>query len=156
MDKLLTLEEVIKGVTPIVDADPDFIYPQQEDHNEDERCACIEVLQDDDPDREYAEEYFIYNDCPWHFNDDNTCLYIKSGTTQQPACVLGHYFVKELGFQDLVNYEGKSPTRVLDGHGYEVEPRAQRFLNAIQSAQDQGYSWGESYEQAIIDARGPQ
>ena len=152
MDKLLTLEEVIKGMTPIVEADPDFIYPQQGDYGDNTNCKCVEVDAEDD---DYAY-YHDPSDCPWHFNDDNTCLYIKSGTTQAPACVVGHYFVKELGFQDLVNYEGKSPQRVLDGHGYEVEPRAQRFLNAIQSAQDQGWSWGEAYQQALVDARGPQ
>ena len=64
--------------------------------------------------------------------------------------------VKELGFTDLWKYETKSPQRVLDGHDYEVEPRAQRFLNSIQSAQDQGYAWGEAYDQALIDAGGPQ
>ena len=157
MDKLLTLEDVIKGITPIVEANPDFIYPQQGEEGvegQDDRCKCIEKDMSETLDYEYWEH--DPSDCPWHFNDDNTCLYIKDGTTQEPACVVGHYFVKELGFQDLVNYETKAPTRVLDGHGYEVEPRAQRFLNSIQSAQDQGWDWKEAYRQALIDAEGAQ
>jgi len=146
-DKLLTLDEVVKGITPIVEADPGFRYPSQLD--EDPRCKCVVVDEDDD------WSYHDPSDCPWHYNDDNTCLYVKDGTTRQPACVLGHYFLDVLGFTDLVNYEGKSPERVLDGHGYEVEPRAQRFLNTIQSAQDQGSVWEEAYDQALIDAVGP-
>ena len=148
MDKLLTLEDVVKGVRPIVEADPDFTYPMQED--EDPRCKCVEM--DTTEEENYDGYYHDPSDCPWHFNDDNTCLYIKSGTTQQPACVVGSYFVNVLGFQDLVNYEGKSPQRVLDGHGYEVEPNAQRFLNAIQTNQDHGQPWGEAMAGALSDA----
>ena len=146
-DKLLTLDEVVKGITPIVEADPGFRYPSQLD--EDPRCKCVYVEDEDD------WTYHDPSDCSWHFNDDNTCLYLKDGSSQ-PACVVGHYFVDVLGFRDLVNYEAKAPMRVLDGHGYEVEPRAERFLNAIQSAQDQGYKWSEAYDRALIDAKGPQ
>ena len=150
-DKLLTLEDVIKGMTPIVEADPDFIYPQQGEGNND--CKCVEVENPED------DDYYYYHDpsnCPWHFNDDNTCLYVKDGTSTQPACVVGHYFLDKLEIKDLYTWETKSPVVVLDANGYEVEPRAQRFLNTIQSAQDQGWSWGEAYQQALVDARGPQ
>ncbi len=149
MDKLLTLEEVIEAFDNIVKDNVDFIYPQQED--QDPRCKCVEQYDEEDE----GIERYDYSDCPWHMNDDNTCLYLKDGTSTAPACVVGHYFL-ELGFSDLYNFEAKAPTFILDAHGYEVEPRAQRFLNAIQSSQDQGYSWGESFKQAIIDAKGPQ
>ena len=148
MSKLLTLEEVILAFDNIVGADPTFTYPQQED--EDPRCKCVEQYDED----EDGLQSFDFSDCPWHFNDDNTCLYVKDGTTQAPACVVGHYFVDVLGFKDVANYEATAPQRVLMGHGYEVEYRAQRFLNSIQSAQDMGYSWGEAYAQAKVDADG--
>ena len=156
-DKLLTLEDVLEGMTPIVEADPTFIYPQQGEvgiDGQDDRCRCVEV--DTTEDEDYADYYHDPSNCPWHFNDDNTCLYVKDGTSTQPACVVGHYFLKELEIKDLYTWETKSPVVILDANGYEVEPRAQRFLNAIQSAQDQGYSWGEAYDQALIDAKGPQ
>ena len=145
MDKLLTLEDVIKGVRPIVEADPNFLYPQQENHDEDERCACVE--NDTSDDEEYYEQNYVYKDCEWHMDDDNTCRYVKNDGA--PACVVGHYFVKELGFTDLWHFETKAPTFILEAHGYEVEPRAQRFLNIIQSAQDQGWDWNNAYDQAV-------
>ena len=148
MDKLLTLEEVIEGITPIVEANPDFIYPQQGD--EDERCKCVEGYND-----ESGWEQHDPTDCPWHMNDDNTCLYLKDGTTTAPACVVGHYFV-ELGIKDLHTWETTAPTVILDANGYEVEARAQRFLNSIQSAQDQGAQSGNAFDEALIHARGPQ
>ena len=155
MDKLLTLEEVIEGIAPIVETEPTFIYPQQAEDNEDERCNCVEVSDEDndDPDREYPEEHFLHEDCEWHLDDDNTCRYVRNDGA--PACVVGHYFVKELGFDNLVEFETKAPTFILEAHGYEVEPRAQRLLNTIQSAQDHGEPWGEAYDQALVDARGP-
>ena len=54
------------GVGPIVMAEPQFIYPQQAEHDEDDRCSCVEVSDEDndDPDREYPEEHFLYEDCP--------------------------------------------------------------------------------------------
>ena len=144
MSRGLTLEDVIEGMRPIVEADPDFAYPSQSD--EDPRCKCVETYNDDvgwslpDP-----------SNCEWHFNDDNTCLYIKDGTNQ-PACVVGHYFVDVLGITDLRNWETKSPQRVLDAHGYEVQPSAACFLNAIQASQDNGTPWGESMAGALSDA----
>ena len=146
--KTLTLENVLAGIRPIVDANPTFIYPQQAGEEED-RCTCVEVEQDETEDGEYPEEYFIYEDCPWHLDDDNTCRYVKNDGS--PACVVGHYFVKELGFDDLYNFETKAPTFVLEAHGYEVDAAAQRFLNTIQSQQDQGWEWDQAWNQAIKD-----
>ena len=147
MSKLLTLEEAVEGVRKIVEANPDFVYPQQGDE-EDERCECVLIDQEE---TESGWEEHDPADCSWHFNDDNTCLYVKDNTTDQPACVLGHYFL-ELGFSDLINYEAKSPQRVLDGHGYEVEPRAQRFLNTVQTSQDHGDTWAVAFDRALHDA----
>ena len=145
--KLLTLEDVLAGIEPIVQADPLFVYPQQEHDYSEERCLCVEVEQDENED--YLEEHFLYEDCPWHLDDDNTCRYVKEDNS--PACVVGHYFVKELSFDDLDNFESKSPTFILEAHGYEVEMGAQRFLNTIQSSQDQGYEWEQAYDQAVKD-----
>ena len=152
--KLLTLEDVLAGISPIVQAEPLFIYPQQEPDNSDSRCTCVEVSDEDndDPDREYPEEHFIYEDCPWHLDDDNTCRYVKEDNS--PACVVGHYFVKELGFDDLYNFETKAPAFVLECHGYEVEAPAQQFLNTIQSQQDQGWEWAQAYNQAVKNVEG--
>jgi hypothetical protein len=149
--KLLTLEDVLAGIGPIVEADPTFIYPQQAEADEDDRCVCVEVSDEDsdDPDREYPEEHFLYEDCPWHLDDDNTCRYVQEDGA--PACVVGHYFVKELGFDDLYSFETKAPTFILEAHGYNVDKRAQRFLNTIQSQQDQGWEWAQAYDQAIKD-----
>ena len=153
MGKILTLEDVVKGVRPIVEADPDFIYPQQDGGADGENdCTCVEVDTSDsdmDEDGEYPEEYYLYEECPWHLDDDNTCRYVREDNS--PACVVGHYFVKELGFDDLYNFETKAPTFILEAHGYEVDPRAQRFLNTIQSQQDQGWDWSQAYDQAIKD-----
>ena len=145
MSKLLTLEEAVEGVRKVVEADPGFRYPQQGD---DERCKCVLIDQEE---TESGWEEHDPADCPWHYNDENTCLYVKDGTNQ-PACVLGHYFVKELGFSDLWKYEAKSPERVLDGHNYEVEPRAQRFLNTMQTSQDHGDAWEEALAGALWEA----
>ena len=147
--KFLSLEDVLAGIGPIVQADPQFIYPQQENHGEDERCDCVEVEQDEDPEREYYEEYYLYEDCEWHLDDDNTCRYVRNDG--EPACVVGHYFVEKLGFDDLYNFETKAPTFILEAHGYTVAKDAQRFLNTIQSQQDQGWEWEQAYDQAIRD-----
>ena len=147
--KVLKLEDVMAGIGPIVEADPLFVYPQQSECGEDERCDCLEFEDDDDPERDQLEEYYDYSECAYHLDDDNTCRYVKEDET--PACVVGHYFVKELGFDDLYNFETKAPTFVLEAHGYEVEAPAQRFLNTIQSQQDQGWAWETAYEQAVSD-----
>ena len=116
MGKILTLEDVVKGVRPIVEADPDFIYPQQDGGADGENdCTCVEVDTSDsdmDEDGEYPEEYYLYEECPWHLDDDNTCRYVREDNS--PACVVGHYFVKELGFDDLYNFETKAPTFILE------------------------------------------
>ncbi len=148
MKKTLKLEDVMASISPIVEADPLFVYPQQEHDYLEERCTCVEVAQEDDEDEE-PDEYYLYEDCPWHMDDDNTCRYVKNDGA--PACVVGHYFVKELGMNDLYNYESKAPTFVLEAHGYEVEAPAQRFLNTIQSQQDQGWAWEFAYNQAVKD-----
>ena len=150
MDKLLTLEEVIEAFEIIVEPNVDFTYPQQ--NEEDPRCKCVEVYEQDG---DYTHAYHDPSDCPWHMNDDNTCLYLKDGTSTQPACVVGHYFL-ELGIKDLHTWETKAPPAILYANGYKVENRAERFLNSIQAAQDQGASWGEAFDQALIDAEGPQ
>ena len=147
--KVLKLEDVLSGIRPIVEAEPLFIYPQQAEADEDDRCTCVEVDADENEDGDYLEEHFIYEDCPWHLDDDNTCRYVQEDGA--PACVVGHYFVKELGFDDLDNFETKAPTFILEAHGYEVEDRARRFLNTIQSQQDQGYEWEQAYDQAVKD-----
>ena len=144
--KVLKLEDVLAGIGPIVQAEPTFIYPQQENHNEDERCNCVEVVDEND-DGDYLEENYLHEDCEWHLDDDNTCRYVRDDGA--PACVVGHYFVKELGFDDLRNFETKAPTFILEAHGYEVEAPAQRFLNTIQSQQDQGWEWDQAYDQAV-------
>ena len=153
MDKLITLEDVLEAITPIVEADPTFIYPQQND--EDERCKCVEKEIDEGDDEWSGWYQHDPTDCPWHMNDDNTCLYLKDGTATAPACVVGHYFL-ELGIPNLHSWETKAPTAILSANGYEVEPRAQRFLNTIQSAQDNGTQWGNAFDEALVDARGPQ
>ena len=147
--KLLTLEDVLAGIGPIVQADPTFIYPQQGDYGDNTECACVEVETPEEPETDdyYPEEHFIYEDCPWHLDDDNTCRYVKEDNS--PACVVGHYFVKELGSDDLYRFETKAPTFILEAHGYDVEPRVQRFLNTIQSVQDQGWEWEQAYDQAV-------
>ena len=142
--KVLKLEDVMAGIVPIVQAEPTFIYPQQE-ADEDERCSCVEVVEADEGD--YLEEHYLHEDCEWHLDDDNTCRYVRDDGA--PACVVGHYFVKELGFDDLYNFETKAPTFILEAHGYDVEPSAQAFLNTIQSQQDQGWEWNDAYEQAV-------
>ena len=147
MPRVLTLDEAMKGIKKVVDADPLFVYPQQEDQ-EDMRCTCVEI-HDEDEDSGYLEENYLYADCPWHLDDDNTCRYMKEDNT--PACVVGHYFIKELGFDDLYRFETKAPTFILEAHGYEVEAPAQRFLNTIQSQQDQGWEWAQAYDQAVKD-----
>ena len=152
--KFLSLEDVLAGIGPIVEADPTFIYPQQDDHDEDDRCVCVEVEAPEEPETDdyYPEEHYLYEDCPWHLDDDNTCRYVKEDNS--PACVVGHYFIKELGFDDLYSFETKAPTFILEAHGYDVEAPAQRFLNTIQSQQDQGWEWEQAYAQAIKDVEG--
>ena len=146
MPRVLKLEDVLAGIGPIVQAEPTFIYPQQENHNEDERCNCVEVVDEND-DGDYLEENYLHEDCEWHLDDDNTCRYVKDDGA--PACVVGHYFIKELGFDDLYNFETKAPTFILEAKGYEVEAPAQRFLNTIQSQQDQGWEWEQAYDSAV-------
>ena len=149
VDKLLTLEKAVEGVRKVVEADPGFRYPMQ--GGEDPRCKCVE---NDTTDEDYYDINYNYDECSWHFNDDNTCQYTKDGGEGEGvegACVLGHYFL-ELGFNDVHRYEAKSPERVLDGHGYEVAPNAVRFLNTIQTSQDHGDAWEEALAGALKEA----
>ena len=85
VDKLLTLEEAVEGVRKIVEANPDFRYPMQDE--QDPRCKCVErdtrgrgLLRHHDP-----------SDCPGI--STTTTLALHRYNTQ-PACVLGHYFAK--------------------------------------------------------------
>ena len=151
--KNLSYDEVVAGIRPIVEENPDFIYPQQADEAAKitdgiKRCTCVEVEQEEDDG--YPGEYYLYEECDWHMDDDNTCRYVSNDNA--PACVVGHYFVKELGFDDLYNFETKSPLFVLEAKGYIVDARAQRFLNTIQSQQDQGWDWNTAFDQAIETA----
>lgn len=148
--KAISLEEVVAGFLPIVEHNPDFAYPHQGDPDE-TRCACIEVETDDDPDREYYEEHFLYGDCEWHMDDDNTCRYVKKDGS--PACVVGHYFVQSLGIDDLNLFEKKMPSFILKEHGYEADKWAVRFLNTIQQQQDHGQDWTTSFESALEEAK---
>lgn len=144
--KKLSLDDVLSGVGPIVAATPDFTYPHQEDVD-DQRCQCIEMLADpDDMDDENPEEFYDYSACPWHMDDDNTCRYVKPDG--EAACLVGKFFADKLGFQDLYLYECRKPSFILERHGYEVSKEADTFLNTIQVQQDQGWSWGEAYDQA--------
>ena len=78
MPRVLKLEDVLAGIRPIVESNPTFIYPQQEQaEDEDERCACVEVDADEDDNGDYLEEHFLYADCQWHLDDDNTCRYVQ-------------------------------------------------------------------------------
>lgn len=149
MSKKLSLGDVLGGIGPIVEANPDFIYPSQE-NADDERCLCIEMVDDPgDLDREIDEEYYDYSECPWHLDDDNTCRYVQPGGVG--ACVVGKYFVDELGFHDLHQWERRSPAVILEAHGYQVDKQAWNFLNTIQQQQDQGWSWTEAYDQAVAE-----
>lgn len=153
MKKILMLEDVLAGVSPIVEADPGFIYPQQggDAHGEDERCSCVEMdMGEAETACELGEQY-RYGECDWHLDDDNTCRYVKNDGA--PACVLGHYFLNVLGVPDLANFEIKEPLRVLDAHGYETDGSAVHFLNMIQSQQDHGNTWAASYKVAVQSAK---
>jgi hypothetical protein len=149
----LTYEEIVDKVRGIVQADPLFIYPQQGDYGDNTNCNCFEVDADENEDGDYLGEHFIYEDCPWHMDDDNTCRYVQDDGA--PACVVGHYFVKELGFDDLAHFEAKSPKFILDVKGYDIDVRAERFLSTIQSRQDQGWEWKQAFEAAIAHAENP-
>lgn len=145
MDKKeITLAEVAEGLKQVVNADPEFDYPQQGD---DDRCECVYLEDNDDWDSECDESY-DYSKCKWHIDDDNTCRYVHPDGS--PSCVVGHYYYKDLDIpiEHLENYETKSPTKILEEYGYTVEASAQVFLNSIQSSQDQGRVWSDSYEVA--------
>jgi hypothetical protein len=149
--KILNFDDVIAGVSPIVAATPDFVYPNQE-NVDDERCQCVELLADpDDMDDENPEEFYDYSACSWHMDDDNTCRYVKPNG--EAACVLGKYFIS-MGFEDLHLYEKRAPSFILDRNGYEVTDKANKFLNTIQQQQDQGWSWEEAYMQAVEASEG--
>jgi hypothetical protein len=147
MDKKeITLAEVAEGLKRIVNADPEFDYPQQGD-DDDDRCECVYLGDDDDWDSAIDESY-DYSNCKWHIDDDNTCRYVHPDGS--PSCVVGHYYYKDLGIpiEFLENYETKAPTRILEDYGYTVDASAQVFLNNIQSNQDQGREWVDAYEEA--------
>ena len=152
MSTKLNLDNLVQAFMPIVAAKPDFTYPHQED-SDDMRCQCVEMLADpDDMDRDNPEEYYDYSDCQWHFDDDNTCRYVKPNG--DAACIVGEYFVNSLGLHQVGRYEKQMPSVILERYGYKVDTKAARFLNTIQQQQDQGWSWTEAYEQAVQEAEG--
>ena len=147
----LTLEDAKNSIREIIETDPEFTYPRQ---GEDERCGCV-YLEDDDDWDSGCDESYDYSNCKWHIDDDNTCRYVHPDGS--PSCVLGHYYKKGLGMPDefIAKYETKSPLAILEGYGVTVSEDGLKFLNTIQSAQDQGLEWVNAYSRAVEEVAEP-
>jgi hypothetical protein len=75
------------------------------------------------------------------------CVYFKNG---QPSCIVGYVLsYKGVREEDLDSYENGSS---VDGLEITGDHRAAVLLEWVQAYQDQGISWGESVELAVIRA----
>ena len=115
---------------------------------------------------EYDEEAFDEKppECTKHYEHD-ACRYFYAddsgySDSSSPACVVGNWFVFErfteddLAVDSWEALEGNGVRNLLKESKVNVDPEAVTFLSNIQTHQDGGWSWGEAFEKAVLQAEG--
>lgn len=138
MSEEVDLATVRANMKKIVDANPDFVYPIQFESSE---CNCIkEELEEPDDDYSWGNYKVDTDGCQWHYDED-TCRYFS--LDGQPTCIVGHY---AHAYHEAEPFdEGISPSLFLRGYDVTVTEEAAHWLNRIQAAQDEAFSWSESF-----------
>ena len=154
---MLTYEEVKETVKRIVLERPEFVYTASED------CPT-------------CDEHRIWEEGGWtqfgkdepplcHAHKQESCLYFYANDLGQPipsrpACIVGHWFHAEglqpedFGVRRWDEIEGRGVNAVLPGLMQEIEPEAVDFLWNMQSLQDTGSTWLNSYVTATARVEG--
>jgi hypothetical protein len=151
-----TYDKVKNDIWEVIKNRTEFVY---EPSSECDVCT-------DHSDWEYDPEG--YGDepptCDAHYDGD-ACRYFYAdnrGFSQYdaPACVVGNWFTHE-GFipQDLNvsnwdELEGQGVRTLLEKANFDIDDDALTFLSNMQTFQDTGISWGNSFERAVANAEG--
>ena len=153
MSRQITYDKVKNDIWDIIKDKTDFIYEPSSE--------CVECEEHNewefDPE-EYGDEPPT---CNAHYDGD-ACRYFYAYNNDNdysnydaPACVVGNWFVhnsftkEELNVSTWEQLEGQSVVTVVDQSNLELHDDAREFLNLMQTYQDTGASWGESYEAAV-------
>ena len=138
---MLTYENVKATVQKIVLDKPEFVYGQPEDCPTcDEDALCTKHISD-------SCLYF-------YFDEDGR------SDPSAPACIVGHWMHAEgfgpedFGVRRWDEIEGRGVNAVLPGLMQEIEPEAVDFLWNLQSLQDTGSTWINSYVTASARVEG--
>ncbi len=155
----LTYNDVKTQIWDIVKDNPGFVYKQSEDCE-----ACLERLdwENDSDARDFTEEP---PHCSAHF-DEESCRYFYADANGKdipsaPACIVGNWFVREglepedFGVSVWDELEGKGVNSLLPGiEQIRIETKACELLMNMQSLQDTGSTWLDSYSRATARMEG--
>ena len=92
--------------------------------------------------------------CRYFYGDDSYSNY------DAPACVVGNWFVhnkftqEELNVSTWEQLEGQSVVTIVNKSHIDLDDEAREFLNLMQTHQDTGMSWGNSYKQTVAKLEG--
>jgi hypothetical protein len=152
----ITYDKVKNDMWEIVKDKEDFVYESANDCD-----ACTNRN-----DWEYDEEMFDEEppECTSHFDGD-ACRYFYADANggsnyDYPACVVGNWFKYEgfspedLGVDTWDGLEGTGVRRIIEQSHLDMDDDAIHFLNNIQTNQDTGLSWGNSFEKSVASAEG--
>lgn len=91
----------------------------------------------------YGEDT-VYERVPHHTG--SRCVYVNEG---KPSCLVGHVLVRAGCQVDVLQrFDDGVPAGVIHWHIPQVSGDAARVLDAAQTSQDIGYTWGEALEAA--------
>ena len=149
-------DKVKNDIWEVIKDRQDFVY---ESSNECDACT-------NHSDWEYDEELFDEEppQCNAHYEHD-ACRYFYAygdggSNCNTPACVVGNWFVfEEFSTEDLAvdtwdELEGRAIRQILEYSHLEMDDDAIRFLTNMQAHQDGGWSWGNAFEKAVLQAEG--
>jgi hypothetical protein len=151
-----TYDKVKNDIWEVIKDKTDFVY---ESSNECDVCQTHSDWEYD-PDGFDSEP----EECNAHYDHD-ACRYFYAnhrGDSQYdaPACVVGNWFVfekfteQELGVGAWDELEGQGVRTLLERSNLEMDDEALNFLSNMQTFQDTGISWGNSFERAVARAEG--
>ena len=152
-----TYDKVKNDIWEVIKDKQDFVY---------ETSSDCEVCTDHN-DFEYDPDAFGGEEpptCNAHYDGD-ACRYFYAdnrGYSQYdaPACVVGNWFVfekfspEDLGETSWDGLEGQGVRKIIEHSRFEIDDDALTFLSNMQTYQDTGISWGNSFERAVANAEG--
>ena len=152
----ITYDKVKNDIWEVIKDKTDFVY---ESSSECDTCTdhsdweYDEELFDEEPPQ--CTEHYEYDACRYFYADDG-----GGSNCNTPACVVGNWFVfekfspEDLAVDTWESIEGQGIFKIIEHSRLEMDDDAINFLTNMQNHQDGGWSWGESFEKAVLKAEG--